>query len=156
MSSLIPYRDVDPLREMERMLETMRNFVRMGPAGSWYTQPGFTQLAINLSEKDNMLVVETPMPGVSEEDININVADDILTITADRQEKAERQDKQWHVREFQYGRVARSIRLPHAVNADAAEAELQNGILTIRIPIDHPVRNRIEIKPRKMIEGKSE
>ncbi|HLV44294.1 MAG TPA: Hsp20/alpha crystallin family protein [Aggregatilineales bacterium] len=156
MSSLIPYRDVDPLREMERMLETMRNFVRMGPAGNWYTQPGFTQLAINLSEKDNMLVVETAMPGVSEEDININVADDILTITADRQEKAERQDEQWHVREFQYGRVARSIRLPHAVNAGAAEAELQNGILTIRIPIDHPVRNRIEIKPRKMIEGKSE
>lgn len=156
MSSMIPYRRDDPFREMERMLDSMRDFVRLGPSASWYTQPGFTQLPINMREENNELVIEAAMAGVGEDDIHIDVTDDILTITANRQEEHEREGQNWHLREFRYGRASRSVRLPREVNADRAEAELASGILTIRVPLEHPDRQRIKIRPRKTIEGKTE
>lgn len=155
MSSLIPYQDDDPLREMDRMFENMRNFVRMGPAGNWYTQPGFTQLPLNVRQEENNLIIEAALPGISEEDLNINVTGDVLTIAAERQQESESERRSWHIREFQYGRAARSVRLPQEVNADGAEAELKDGILKIRFPIEHPGRHKIEIKPKKTLEGKA-
>ena len=156
MSQMIPYRGDDPLREMERMLETMRNFVRLGPAADWYTQPGVTQLPINLIEEEGAVVVEAALPGVSEDDVSINLNDDILTISAEKREQSEGERGRWHVREFQYGRASRSIRLPQAVNPDKAEAELHHGVLTIRIPVEQASHRQIEIKPRKTAEGRTE
>lgn len=156
MSNLIPYREDDPLREMERMIETMRDFVRLGPAGNWYTQPSFTQLPVNVREEGNNLLVEASLPGVSEDDISINITGDVLTISAERQKEAEKKDEGWHIREFQYGRASRSIRLPQEVNADRAEAELRDGILSISIPVERPNHHKIEIKAKKAIEGKAE
>ena len=156
MSSLVPYRRDDPFREMERMLDTMRDFVRLGPSASWYTQPSFTQLPINMREENNELIIEASMAGVSEDDIHIDVSDDILTITANRQEEHEQEGQHWHIREFRYGRASRSIRLPKEVNADRAEAHLEQGILTIRMPLERPSTQRIQIKPRKTVPGKAE
>lgn len=156
MSNLIPYRDDDPLREMERMMETMRDFVRLGPAGNWYTQPSFTQLPVNVREEDNNLIVEASLPGISEDDVSINITGDVLTISAERQQESKKEGESWHIREFQYGRAARSIRLPQEVNAEHAEAELKDGILSIRIPVERPSRHKIEIKAKKAIEGKAE
>lgn len=112
MGQLIPYRDDDPLRTISQMLDEMRSFVRMGPTGSWLAQPSTTQLPLNVTEDEKQILVEAAIPGVSEDDIEINVTGDVLSISAETRGEREESERGWHVRELHYGKVARSVRLP--------------------------------------------
>lgn len=141
---LIPYRDDDPFREMSRMLDTMRNFVRLGPSASWTIQPGTTQLPINVTDDDTTVTVEAALPGIDEESIDVSVSGDILTISAESERAREEggEERGWYIRELHYGSVSRSVRLPAEVSADRAEATLENGILTITLPKEQPSESR--------------
>jgi len=109
-------------------------------------------LPIDMTSDENNIVVRTSVPGFSEDDVHVDVQGNVLTITAES--KSERQDQQanWHIREMRYGKFARSVLLPEAVKVDKADASLENGILTVKLPKQKPSPvSKIAVKARKLL-----
>ena len=82
------------------------------------------------------LVVRSELPGIDpENDLDISVADGVLTITAQRQERSEQKGKEEYRSEFRYGSFTRSIPLPPGVKEEDIKASYKDGILEIRVPV---------------------
>ena len=112
--------------------------------------------AVDLFEREDSLVLKADLPGLSEEDVQIEVRDNVLTISGER--KAEFEDKQngYYRVERSFGRFARTLTLPDGVNADAIAASFDNGVLEVTIPKPEERKpRRIEIggAAQKTIEG---
>jgi HSP20 family protein len=95
---------------------------------------GDETLAMDMVETEDALVVKAVVPGVKPDDITISVTGDVLTIQGEVKEEQETKEHNFHVRERQYGRFSRTVSLPAAVVAEKAEAQFENGILTLSLP----------------------
>lgn len=90
---------------------------------------------INVRETDTTLEVEAELPGVDEEDIDVQLSDNLLTIRGEkRAESKEEKDGDYRLIERSYGSFARSIEVPFAVEADGVEATFRNGVLHLSLP----------------------
>lgn len=92
-------------------------------------------LPLDMYEKDNVLHVKAQLPEMEAKDVKITVEGDILRIAADKKEEKETKDKNYYMKEYRTQAWRRSIRLPHPVNADAADATFDKGMLTITFPM---------------------
>ena len=132
-----PWKDIISLREaMNSLLE--ESFVR--PRASLSVLA--SGMAIDLRETDETFVIETVLPGVKPEDVDISVLGDVLRITAEAHEDEANQDAKWLIRERRYGRFERSVTLPSQVKADEAGADFKDGILTVTLPKTEAVQPR--------------
>jgi len=101
---------------------------------------------INIWLGDNSVVVTSELPGVTPNDVTINLQEDVLTLEGARHPKQE-QDANWQRRERTYGNFSRVVQLPFRADADKVRARFQNGILEIelqRLEADRP--KKIEIR----------
>jgi HSP20 family protein len=105
--------------------------------------------AMDLMEVEDQLVLRADLPGLSEDDVNIEVRDNILTVSGER--KSEHQDKRngYYRVERSFGRFGRSLTLPEGVDADRIDASFDKGVLEVRIP--KPEAR----KPRRIAIGKN-
>ncbi len=92
------------------------------------------QLAIDAYQTEDSIVIKAPIAGVSPEDVNVQITDDLVTIKGERREETQEKRENYFVQECYWGSFTRSYVLPTSVDADAADARLQNGILTIKVP----------------------
>ena len=90
--------------------------------------------AIDVYEKDNNVMIETPLPGVNAEDVKISVENDVLTIEGNTHKQTEVDEKNYYRKEVRYGSFHRAVALPSAVDGDKASADYANGVLKITIP----------------------
>jgi len=90
--------------------------------------------AMDLVETDDHFVLKADLPGLSDEDVHIDVEGDVLTVSGER--KSEHEDKrEGYVRvERSFGAFSRSLTLPEGVDADAVTARFDHGVLEVRIP----------------------
>jgi HSP20 family protein len=95
---------------------------------------GDETLAMDMVETDDALVLKAVVPGVKPEDINISVTGDVLTIQGEIKEEEEVKQHNIHIHERQYGQFSRTVSLPAPVVAEKAEAQFENGILTLKLP----------------------
>lgn len=104
-------------------------------------------LAIDLYQDDNNLIAEMSAPGIDINNTEVNVIDDILKIHGHREEKKEKQAKNFYSKEIHYGSFERNIRLPTSVIAEDTKANYHDGILKIIMPIKKitPTQKRIAI-----------
>ena len=104
-------------------------------------------LALDLYETGNEIVVKAALPGLSAEEVEIEEHEGVLSISAQSQGESEHQEGGWHIRERHSGAWQRSVQLPAAVKGDQAEAELRDGVLTIKLPKAAPANpiNRIQV-----------
>lgn len=103
--------------------------------GDWFAQSETEgQLAVDVYETTEEIVVKAPVAGVSEEDIDITVRPDMVTITGERKEEKEVANESYIARECFWGSFSRSVTLPSEGEADKAKATFSRGILTIRMP----------------------
>ena len=99
--------------------------------------------------KDNNLVVEAHLPNFEQKDINIEVENGALVISAERHEKEEDKGKQYVVRESSSS-FYRRIALPKEADADRLEAHLDDGVLRVRVPLTPlPEPKKIAISSKK-------
>src|ERR687888_760054 len=103
--------------------------------------------AMDLVEADDHFVLKADLPGLSEDDVTIEVQDGTLTISGERKSENEQRNKGWYRLERSFGRFSRSLTLPEGVNADAISANFDKGVLEIRIPKPE------ERKPRRVQIG---
>lgn len=103
-------------------------------------------LGVNVREEDETYVLSALVPGIAAEDLNIQVLEDVVQIKADYQ--AEENDG-YLVHELPSGSFTRTLRLPVPLDADHVEANVTNGVLTLRLPKAESARpKQIKIKAR--------
>lgn len=92
--------------------------------------------AVNLKEDEKSFEIELAAPGMNKKDFNIEVEEDLLTISSDKKEEKEEsaENGSYTRREFSFSSFKRSFKLPDAANADKIGAKYEDGILTVNIP----------------------
>ena len=92
--------------------------------------------AVNIKETESDFRVEVAVPGLKKDEFNIEVDENVLTISSERENKTEEKDNDGNYtrREFSYSSFKRSFTLPDNVKEDSISAEYQNGILNVIIP----------------------
>lgn len=161
ISDLVPWRDrssslrrrdeghsLYPLRrEMDRLFdEFFRDW-----EGDLGAEEGRTfNPALNVSESDDAIEATMELPGLSEDDIDITLGSDGLTITGEKKVEEEERGKNYFRRERSYGYFRRAIPLPpEAVDAENIEATFDKGVLSITMPKKETAKvtaKRIEVK----------
>lgn len=91
---------------------------------------------VNVAETADELVFTAELPGMSEDQLNIHLEQNVLTISGEKvEERTEGEEGQkYHLWERSYGSFRRSFTLPHSVNGQEANARFENGVLEIRLP----------------------
>jgi len=90
--------------------------------------------AIDVYEKDGMVVVEAPITGFDPEKINIQFEDGVLVLSGQTEHKKEVDDKNYYRQEVRYGNFYRTVAMPVPVDGDKAEAEYKDGVLKVIVP----------------------
>lgn len=121
----------DPI---DRQFRELASFISRDPFfNATWDEEG--TLAIDVSEENGDIVVHASLPGFRKEDIDVQVHNGVLTIKAEHTEETASKDKRYYRKERRVGSMSRRIALPGAVADTArAEAELKDGVLTLRIP----------------------
>ena len=91
-------------------------------------------LALDVEENEESYIVRADLPGVSLEDISVNIHDDLLTISAETSSETEDESKRVLVRERRVGKFSRSLRFLIPVDGDNVEAGFENGVLSVAVP----------------------
>ena len=115
------------------------------PTGSWIP-------AVNVEEAADELLLTAELPGMNEEDINVDIENNILTIHGEKREEREEggEGHKYDVWERRYGSFHRAFTLPLSVQADAIKADFDGGILTVRLPKAPEAKGRtIKIAAKK-------
>ena len=91
---------------------------------------------MNVSETENEIRITAELPGVTEQDIDISLDDDVLTIRGEKKfEQSQGGEKEnFHFVERSYGTFQRSLRLPYPIDPEQVRASFDNGVLTITLP----------------------
>lgn len=102
--------------------------------------------AVDVSEADGKLVVKAELPGMSKDDVEIALTDNVLTIRGQKKQEEQRDEGAMHVWERSYGSFMRSFTLPCRVAEDQVAAEVKDGLLTVTLPkVEEPAGKKIEI-----------
>lgn len=89
------------------------------------------QLAVDVYETEEKLVVKARTAGVNKEDLDVSISDGILTISGTLSSGDDTDATNWHIQECYWGEFSRTVALPVAVKEDEVEAMLKDGVLTI-------------------------
>ncbi|DAA97227.1 TPA: hypothetical protein CPT80_03315 [Candidatus Gastranaerophilales bacterium HUM_9] len=105
-----------------------------------YPDYGFDEMSENLSipvevrDKKDEYDVRAELPGVKKEDLDIEINDNYLTISATKSEEKNEEEKTYKKSEFSYGEFSRTLYLPQDVDTDKIDAKLEHGVLKLVIP----------------------
>jgi HSP20 family protein len=136
-------------REIDKLFE---DFTRGFP--SFATMPSLPMTKSDLvlpnmdvTETDKEIEITAELPGLEEKDVQINVADNMLTIRGEKKAEKEEKDKNYRLVERSYGSFERTLQLPDGVNLDAIKASISKGVLKVTVPKPAPAQSKkIEVK----------
>ena len=137
LRSLIPFgrgrglarRETDPFTAMQREIDRLfEDFARDA-----YDLPSYPTRELtprmNVVESDKVIEVTAELPGLEEKDVEVNLADCVLTISGEKKAEKHENDKNYRLFERSCGSFSRSLQLPDGVDADAITASISNGVL---------------------------
>lgn len=106
--------------------------------------------SIELKESDKGYTVSAELPGLEMKDVNVDLNDNVLSITGEKRAEQQNDEGGMHYSERSFGRFERRIPLPQEIDADKTEAKFKNGVLTIDLPKNPKAQDKkrhIQIKP---------
>ena len=113
--------------EVSRLFNTLVSGENGGELQRWSP-------AMDLVEGEDHFLLKADLPGLSEEDVAIEVHDNTLRILGERSAEHQQKERGWYRMERSFGHFSRSLTLPDGVNADAIQASFDKGVLEVRIP----------------------
>lgn len=117
------------------------------PGGADWMEETEGQLAIDVFQTDDEVILKAPIAGVKPEDLEISITDEVVNIKGERKEEMETKRENFLCQECYWGAFSRAYVLPVPVIGDKAHASLKNGILTIKIPKQEKTKIKtIEVK----------
>ncbi len=138
-----PVRELNTIQnEMNRLFNTF--FETSGSQGGTPTASRRWLPAMDLVESGDHFVLRADLPGLSEEDVNIELEDNVLTISGERKAEHEERKEGYYRLERASGSFSRSLTLPEGVDPEAVQASFDRGVLEVRIPKPE------QRKPRKV------
>ena len=99
---------------------------------------------VDILEANGHVEIRAEMPGLSEQDVQVSVTDDVLTLKGEKTQESDEKDQKYHRVERSYGRFQRSFTLPANLNPEAIKAKFTSGVLTVSIP------KAEEVKPKEI------
>ncbi len=120
-------------RDMNQVFENFWN--RFGQGFSGVDWPwGGSELKTDVVEAKDGIEVSVELPGMDMKDINVTVANDMLTIKGEKKVERQEDKKGYYLSERSYGSIYRTIPLPPGVDGEKAQAAFKDGVLTIKLP----------------------
>lgn len=101
------------------------------------------QLAVDVYQTEDEIIVKTPIAGVRPGDLDISVTDDVLTIKGERKRDEKIEEADYLVQECYWGSFSRSYILPVVVDAENASASIKDGVLTVTVPKEAKAKTRV-------------
>lgn len=105
---------------------------------------GRTAPSVDMSETDKEYQIVAEMPGLDENDVEVVLSGDLLTIKGEKKQEKVEKRKDTYRSERRYGSLSRSFRLPDAIDQDKVAAEIKNGILTVTLPKTPEARKKVK------------
>jgi HSP20 family protein len=138
-----PYRDLLALQN--RMNSVFQDFSRSNNSGEndLVTAAGFVP-PVDIYEDENKLVLKVEIPGMRQEDLDVRMEDNTLTVTGERNFQKEEKEENFHRVERRYGTFYRAFTVPNTIDAESIKAEYEAGVLRIEL------HKRPENKPKQI------
>lgn len=134
---------IDPFRELASF------FGNFEPSGKDQLATGNFVPPVDIYSDEQSLILKLEVPGVNEQDLNVSVENNTLTIQGERKFEKEEKEENFHRIERRYGSFSRTFKLPSTIDADKVEASYDKGILKITLG------KKAEAKPRQIKVGVS-
>jgi HSP20 family protein len=135
-----PYRPFGWLSPFERMEDMFEDFFRR-PFGlrRWPAMPRMMEEveaspSVDIYEEGDNIILKSEMPGMTKEDIEVNLTDDTITLSGEKKKEEKIEKKDYYRLERSFGSFKRSFALPSEVQSDKAKASFKDGVLKITIP----------------------
>ncbi len=110
---------------------------------------------IDLSETDEAVVVRAVLPGIRPDDVDISISGRVLTVKGEAKFDEKTEQESYYRHEIRYGNFYRTIPLPTKVDPEHADAEFENGVLTVTLPKAADVRPKtIKVKSKELESAK--
>ena len=135
-------------REMNRLFDSFSRGFEIDPLE---TRLGVFSPSVNVIEGVKDIKVTAELPGMDEQDIDVSITKDALTIKGEKKREKEEQGKNYYRMERSYGSFTRTVPLPVEVDTTKVKAQFKKGILTVTLP-----KTAKSLKERKKIQIKSE
>ena len=127
-------------RQMSEMFDQLADTDESVPSVSWMPR-------VEISEHSDNYMLSVELPGIDKQDVHVEVENNTLTISGDKQSDVENKDQNYHLRERTYGKFSRSFELPARIEANNIEAKYTNGVLNLSIPKAEEAKpKQIEVK----------
>lgn len=117
---------------------------------SWFAPTRFTDIAMDMYETKDDVVVQAALPGIKPEDTEITITGNTLTIRGESKEENDVKEENYIRKERRYGSFSRVVALPDGLKSDKAEATFEDGMLKLRIPKSEEIKPKtIKVKANK-------
>ena len=138
----------DPFREMRHFSRMMNHplwTARWGdlPEDNVQSTTESWNIPMDVRRDDQALTVCASLPGFTADDVDVSISPDrVLSVKASRQSEVSREGEEYLMRERRFGSFSRAIRLPSDLNLDEAAVALENGVLTVAVPVAEAAQTR--------------
>ncbi|WP_238374245.1 Hsp20/alpha crystallin family protein [Methanothermobacter thermautotrophicus] len=131
---------------MEDMIKNMREMQKeFEKKIAEYAENIPEKLSMDVMETDDAIIIKTDLPGVKKEDINIELTENTISISAVFEEEVEIKEADFIKKERKYGEAKREMRLPEKIRVEDASAKFENGVLTVELP-------KVEVKKKQTLK----
>jgi HSP20 family protein len=142
-------RFLSPFEEMERWFEETVRRPFFSPWMPRFRFPEFMALrefspSVDIFEEGNDVVVKAEMPGMNKDEIDINISDDVITISGEKKSEEKIEKKDYFRLERSHGSFSRSLTLPAEIQTDQAKAVFKDGVLEVRIPKSEAAMQKVK------------
>ena len=137
---------LDPFQELSRVENRLRRLFAEPFDLPLLVEPVGWAPAVDVAEQNGNLLVTAELPGMTKDDVEVDLSNGVLTISGSKKEETERKEQEMHIVERSYGAFRRSFTLPCAVDEATVKADFKDGVLRVTLPkMAEPEGKKIEI-----------
>lgn len=140
----------DPFRELTSLQSEVNRMLSRFGSGEPSVQREAWMPSVDVIETEGAIRLKADLAGMSPDDIQLEVQDNVLTLSGERKFQEEVKEDKYYRIERRYGCFSRSLALPQGVDAERIEANYENGVLEVTVP------KAEEAKPKRIAVGKTE
>lgn len=149
----------DPFREFQTLQHRMNRLFdeQYGGSREESMTTGAFVPPVDIYEDEHGIQLKLEVPGINEQDLDIKVENNVLTVSGERKFEKEQKEENFHRIERRYGSFVRSFTLPNTVDTENITAEYTNGVLNVRLAKRaeaKPKQIKVSIGEKKPLEGK--